>query len=140
MALRILNALFNKLPQGLVAFGCVGIVGFMVDAILLTAMISYLGWGVYSARVISATAAVLATWLLNRHWTFKDRASDNKIRESSTYAGIQLLGVVINFSVYGISIYLSSTLMEYPVLAAAMGSITALLFNFTASKRYAFTG
>ena len=112
----------------------------MVDAILLTAMISYLGWGVYSARLVSGTAAILATWLLNRHWTFRDRASDNKIRESSTYAGIQLLGVVINFSVYGVSIYLSSTLMEYPVLPAAMGSITAMLFNFTASKRYAFTG
>ena len=124
----------------MVAFGCVGVVGFMVDAILLTAMISYLGWGVYSARLVSGTAAILTTWLLNRHWTFRDRASDNKIRESSTYIAINCCGAAINFSVYGFGVYLSSTLMEYPVLPAAMGAITAMLFNFTASKRYAFTG
>jgi putative flippase GtrA len=118
----------------------VGILGFMVDAILLTAMISYLGWGVYSARLVSGTAAILSTWFLNRQWTFRDRASDNKIRESSTYLVINCCGAAINFSVYGIGVYLSSTLLEYPVLAAAMGAITAMLFNFTASKRYAFTG
>ncbi|MDG1463008.1 MAG: GtrA family protein, partial [Gammaproteobacteria bacterium] len=104
------------------------------------AMISYFEWGVYSARVVSGAAAVTTTWLLNRQWTFKHRASTNKIIESSSYLGVQLLGVAINFSVYGVSIYLSSTLMQYPILPAAMGAITAMLFNFTATKRYVFTG
>lgn len=122
------------------AFACVGILGFIVDAIILTAMISYFEWGVYSARVVSGAAAVTTTWLLNRQWTFKHRASTNKIIESSSYLGVQLLGVAINFSVYGVSIYLSSTLMQYPILPAAMGAITAMLFNFTATKRYVFTG
>jgi len=132
--------LLNKLPAGFFAFACVGTVGFVVDATILTTLIFSYDWGHYSARVASFAVAVFVTWLLNRVWTFRDQASASKTREYSVYLTVQTVGATLNFAIYSACIFLVPSFKAYPVVPLAIGSLIAMVFNFLASRRYAFTG
>jgi putative flippase GtrA len=121
-------------------FLCVGTIGFIVDATVLSILIFEFGWGHYISRVASFLVAVPCTWMLNRRLTFRETATANRTREYSIYLVIQGTGALLNFSVYSACIYFSSLMFDFPVLALAIGSGTAMLFNFLNMQRYAFTG
>ena len=136
----MIKSLYNKLPDRLFAFLCVGIVGFAVDATILQTLIFGFDWDYYLSRLVSFAVAVLCTWLLNRTWTFKDSATDNHAREYSIYMIIQSIGASLNFAIYSACIFANEIFLSYPIAALAIGSICAMFFNFAAMRRFAFTG
>ncbi|MGI9315841.1 MAG: GtrA family protein [bacterium] len=136
----MLRTLRKKIPKRLIAFACVGAYGFLLDASILSVLIFKFGWNPYISRIISFGLALPFSWLLNRIWTFRGQASDNRTREYSIYAIIQSMGALLNLAIYSICIYSSAFMIAYPIVALAIGSGIALLFNFLMLKRYAFTG
>lgn len=129
------------LPRQGIAFLCVGTIGFLVDASVLTTLVGGLGLGHYGSRVVSFAAAVTVTWLLNRRYTFAAQASDGRRRrEFSRYLGVQVTGALINLGVYGALVAGYELAFRHPVLPLAAGSLMALIFTFTASKYFAFAG
>jgi len=134
------NKLVNMLPKGFAAFVLVGGVGFLIDALVLQLVIYYGGLDPYTARFTTFPIPIFVTWLLNRRYTFRDHNTSNKTKEYATYFLVQVCGLAFNFSAYSIAVYSSPFIAQYPIIAQAMGSIAAMLFNFYAAKRYAFTG
>lgn len=132
--------MLKKIPDGFLPFACVGAVGFIVDAGILNWLIFSHGWDHYTARIASFAVAVLVTWFLNRNWAFRHQASANKTREYSAYLTVQTIGAALNFAIYSACIFLFPWFKQYPILPLAIGSGIAMLFNFAASRRYAFTG
>lgn len=120
------------------SFAKVGGIGFGVDAAILTLLVSGLGWGHYGARAISFAAAVSVTWYLNRRWTFARRASADRRREYSRYFAVQTVGAAINLGIYSVCIELLPVLGTYPVIPLAIGAGVAMVFNFLASRHFAF--
>ena len=51
-------------------FAIVGAIGFLIDAGVLTLLMTRFGFDPYGARTISFTLAVTATWYMNRQWVF----------------------------------------------------------------------
>ena len=121
-------------------FLCVGTIGFIIDATVLWLLIFEFDLGHYISRALSFLVAVPCTWILNRRLTFSEAATDNRTREYSMYLLIQTTGAFLNFAIYSACIFVSSLMFNFPVLALAIGSATATLFNFAALQRYAFTG
>ena len=66
-------------------FAFAGGVGFLVDSGVLEALVRFAGLQVHFARVISFLAAVTATWLINRTFTFQAaaarRLADRRVAE-----------------------------------------------------------
>ena len=118
-------------------FAIVGTIGFAVDTFFL-----YLckeAFGLYIARLISFFMAVIVTWLLNRQLTFKkEAAKENKGKEFFSYFAFMLIGGVLNYMAYSVSIHFSPFISSYPVIAVAIGSICGLLVNFTTSLLFIF--
>ena len=52
-------------------FGLVGVVGFLVDVGVLQFCMAMFGMNPYSGRLVSFLAAASATWICNRHFTFR---------------------------------------------------------------------
>jgi putative flippase GtrA len=52
-------------------FCAVGTVGFVIDAGILQLLVLGIGMSPYLVRIISFLVAASATWLMNRHYTFK---------------------------------------------------------------------
>ena len=121
-------------------FVLVGGIGFLVDASILTMLMTGFGFDHYSARAISFTAAVTATWYMNRRWVFNRRTVRISGREYTAYLLVQVTGAVINLSLFALIIELLPRFAELPVIPLAAGAAAALLFNFTAASRLVFPG
>ncbi len=128
------------LPQGFAAFTVVGAVGFVVDASILATLVHIYDWGDYSARVVSFGFAVSVTWLLNRQFVFAANKTFDRRAEYTRYLAVQGTGMAINFLVYSLCIATSDLMDRLPVIALAVGSITALFFNYAGSRLFVFTG
>jgi putative flippase GtrA len=121
-----------------VKFGIVGAVGFIVDAGILQLLVSLAQWGPIEARILSFPSAVAATWLLNRHITFRASADGSAWQSLVRYVTVSIAGATVNFAVYTALILLSGTMAAFPTAPLAAASITALVVNYMGSKHFAF--
>lgn len=114
-------------------FGLVGAVGFLVD---VTVLYSFAGLiGLFYGRVVSFLAAVVATWLLNRRWTFKSRNSGLRNRhEFAVYLALMLVGGSVNYGVYVWFVVAYQLVQHHPVIGVAVGSLAGMLINFLSSR------
>ncbi len=120
-------------------FVVVGAVGFLIDAGILTALMTGFDFDPYRARAISFTIAVTATWYMNRRWVFERNAVPVSGREYSSYFFVQVVGAAINLSVFIAVIEFVPSLAIVPVIPLAIGAAAALLFNFGMSSRFVFS-
>jgi len=116
-----------------IRFGTVGAIGFLVDVVVLYSIDGLIG--LFYGRAVSFLAAVLATWLLNRIWTFRHRSSGLKFsREFVVYLGLMLIGGAVNYSAYVWLVVSYQLALQYPVIGVAVGSLAGMLINFLASR------
>ncbi|CAN7443111.1 GtrA family protein [Caballeronia sp. LjRoot31] len=130
----------RALVKKLLAFGCVGAVGFAVDAGVLSLLAQKLGVNVYLARVISFLIAVFVTWLLNRTWVFKaaEGKTGDKRLEYISYFAVQSVGALLNLGVFAALVASHAALRAYPVVPLAAGSIVGMFFNYTGAHFWVF--
>ena len=121
-------------------FSVAGGIGFLVEAVVLTLLVNGFDRDVYFSRILSFLIAVTTTWLINRRYAFRARASAQKKSEYGRYFMVQTAGVLINFAVYIAAILLYPVLANYPVLPLALGSGVALLVNFAGMRLFVFRG
>ena len=121
-------------------FASVGAVGFSIEAVILSILVGQ-GLDVYLSRVISFPVALTVTWYLNRRHTFLCEKK-NRFRtlrsEYIAYFIIQIVGALLNLSVFSLVVYLSSELKLIPVVPLAIGAGVSMIFNFLASKYFVF--
>lgn len=121
----------------LIRFACVGGIGFVVDASILTLLVNGVDWGVFKARALSFCAAVTCTWYVNRRWVF---VGTRRLRdEYSSYFLVQIIGAGLNLCIYVALIKLLPVLATAPIVPLAAGAALALLFNYFAAARLVFS-
>lgn len=125
-------------PRGsrFVPFVAVGAIGFAIDASILTALVSGLGWSSYAARAVSFPLAITVTWLCNRGWVFG--RTNNARREYGAWILTQIVGATINLGGFALLLAAFPILERAPVVALMGGGILALLFNYVAARRWVF--
>lgn len=121
-------------------FAAAGGMGFVIEAVLLTWLVTGVGLNLYVGRAISFTTAVTATWAINRRFAFADLASNRKAREYAGYLAVQAAGALINLGVFVLVVAVWSWTKTVPVLPLAVGAGVALVFNFIASSLLVFQG
>jgi putative flippase GtrA len=131
-----LAARLQVLPPVL-RFGLVGGVGFAVDGGLLQLLV-WAGWGPIAARLVSFPVAVLATWWLNRMFTFGGQDGGSLWRSLGRYVAVSLVGTGINFGIYTSFVLGSAAMAANPLVPFAIASIVAMAFNYLGSKYFAF--
>lgn len=90
------------------------------------------------AQAVAFTVAVTVTWLINRHWTFAEHASNRWAHEWTRYIAANSVGAAVNNGVYIILVFTVSLFSKQPVLAVAAGSLVGMSFNFASSKLIVF--
>ena len=120
------------------SFVVVGSLGFIIDATVLSLLVHVWDWHPYAARALSFPPAVTVTWLCNRRWVFSRTA--DAAREYGAYFGVQAVGAGINFGTYALLIALIPSLARAPLVPLVAGSALALVFNYSAVRRWVFSG
>lgn len=116
-------------------FAAVGGIGFLVDALVLVALVAWTPLGPLSARIISIGVALAATWLLNRSLTFGPSARPLAV-EGTRYGGVGLASAAVSYAVYSALILLLPALP--PVAALALASGTAMGLSFLGYSRLVY--
>jgi putative flippase GtrA len=127
------------IPNGVLSFGFVGAIGFLVDGGMLTFLSLSLGVNIYAARVASFGLATMVTWYLNRRYSFRSANKGANIRtEYLRYLAVQIGGALLNLCVFSSAVYLYRWMEAYPIVPLALGAVVGLIFNFTLSSMWVF--
>lgn len=123
----------KKSIKGLLSFGAVGTIGFIVDTAVLYLISGTVG--LFSGRIISFSIAVFTTWLLNKKYTFHGRESGFKAhKEFTLYFSLMIFGGALNFLTYSLLIITYKSILQNPIIAVAFGSLAGMCINFISSR------
>ncbi|MFK0162668.1 GtrA family protein [Rhizobium sp. NPDC090279] len=112
-----------------------GSIGFVVDAGVLHLLLWFTPLGPFIGRAISIPSALLATWVLNRNFTF-GRSDRSLAAEGFRYGSVGLTSALLNYALF------SSLLMTEPglrpIIALTLASGAATAFSFFGYSRFVF--
>lgn len=130
----------RHLPKQLAWFGVGGFIGFLVDAGIVQLLVSKLNADPYVGRLFSFLCAATATWLFNRHVTFKKRGDYTLLGEWSRYMAAMSAGFVVNYATYAAVVYFSHFVQAWPAIGVAAGSLPGSAVNFIGARHWVFSG
>ncbi len=142
-------------------FGIVGISNTVIDIGLFNLLTGLFGMYVVWANTISVTAAIINSYIWNKNWTFKDKASKNLLAQFVKFVLFSLVGMGIqNVVVWGLATKWTVSgefvfrIVELLRVNSLLGFITesftinnwakvwgialALVWNFFAYKKWTF--
>ena len=118
-------------------FAIAGVVGLLVDIAVLYAVRDFAG--PFYGRALSFFAAVLATWLVNRSFTFKGhRSGMSRKGEFSAYFVLMLGGGAVNYAAYSALVLASDLVRQHLFIGVAAGSLAGMGVNFLTSRYLLF--
>ncbi|WP_424809681.1 GtrA family protein [Rhodococcus sp. 27YEA15] len=133
----------------LIKFAIVGGTTFLIDsAIFYTLKLTILESKPVTAKIIAGVIAVIASYILNREWSFKNRGGREPAHEAALFFVISAIGVVISF----IPLYISSYVFDLRVpdvslatenvadfvSAYIIGNLLQMAFRFWTFRRFVF--
>lgn len=121
--------------QRFLRFCAVGVLGFVIDASITTLLSTELQ--PLLARVPAFLAASIATYNLNRAWSFSHTGSSSW-RGYRTYVVTTSVGALINYAVFMVVVIVGGSLTWVIVTGVALGALAGLVFNYAAASRVVF--
>lgn len=120
-------------------FVFVGGCGFLVDAVLLQALV-WSGFGPIPARLASFPAAVVTTWLLHRRLTFSSRRASRRGLELGKYLTAQIVSALLGLAAFTFLVLFAPVFATYPIAALVVSSAIGTVSNYLFSHYLVFTG
>lgn len=114
-------------------FAVSGVLALALDVAVLYALKAALG--VYLARLLSFLCAATFTWWFSRRFTFPGPKPHGLLREYLGYLSAMAVGAAINYGVYAACVAGWPAAAAQPAIGVALGSLSGMLFNFTAASR-----
>jgi len=133
----------------LIKFAIVGATTFIIDsAIFYTLKLTILEPKPVTAKVISGIVAVIASYILNREWSFRDRGGRERHHEALLFFAFSGVGVLLSMAPLWVSSYVLglrvpnvSLTMENVadfLSAYVIGNLLQMAFRFWAFRRWVF--
>ncbi|RAX39436.1 GtrA family protein [Rhizobium tropici] len=112
-----------------------GSVGFVVDAGVLHLLLWFTPFGPFVGRAISIPSALLATWFINRNFTF-GRSDRSLAAEGFRYGSVGLTSALLNYALFS-SLLMAEPALR-PIIALTLASAAATAFSFFGYSRFVF--
>jgi putative flippase GtrA len=124
-----------------VKFAVIGGLNVIVNAVVfnLLLLLPVFDNGELKAKVIATAVAIVSSYFMNRHWTYRDRDKSAAHREFVLFVGFNLAGLLIELAVMGVTKYwfgLTSWLAINAAFVIGLGLGT--IFRFFTYRRYVF--
>jgi putative flippase GtrA len=133
----------------LIKFAIVGGTTFVIDsAIFYTLKLTILEPKPVTAKVIAGIVAVIASYVLNREWSFRDRGGRERHHEALLFFAFSGVGVLLSMAPLWISSYVFQLRVPTVSLTAEniadfisayiIGNLLQMAFRFWAFRRWVF--
>jgi putative flippase GtrA len=124
-----------------VKFAVIGGLNVIVNAAVFNVLLllTIFHNGELKAKVVATAVAIVSSYFMNRHWTYKDRDKSAAHREFVLFVGFNLAGLLIELAVMGITKYWLGMTSWLAINAAfAIGLGLGTIFRFFTYRRYVF--
>jgi putative flippase GtrA len=133
----------------LIKFAIVGATTFVIDTtIFFTLKLTILDTKPVTAKIIAGIVAVIASYILNREWSFRDRGGRERHHEALLFFGVSAVGVLLAmaplyFSSYVLGLRVPEVSLTVEniadfVSAYIVGNLLQMGFRFWAFRRWVF--
>jgi putative flippase GtrA len=133
----------------LIKFAIVGGTTFVIDsAIFYTLKLTVLEPKPVTAKVIAGIVAVIASYVLNREWSFRDRGGRERHHEALLFFAFSGVGVLLSMAPLWVSSYIFQLRVPMVSLtveniadfisAYIIGNLLQMAFRFWAFRRWVF--
>ena len=140
---------FAERHHEMIKFAIVGATTFVIDsAIFFTLKLTILEPKPVTAKVIAGIVAVIASYILNREWSFRDRGGRERHHEALLFFVFSGVGVVLSMAPLWVSSYVlelrvpnvSLTVENIAdfISAYLLGNLLQMGFRFWAFRRWVF--
>lgn len=109
--------------------------GFLVDALVLSALLHFTPLGPFVSRAVAIAAAMGFTFVFNRGLTF-GRSNRRLLSESIRYGAVGIVTAIVNYGLYA-SLLIAIPPLQ-PLVALAMASLAAMGLSFFGYSRLVF--
>jgi putative flippase GtrA len=133
----------------LIKFAIVGATTFVIDSsIFYTLKLTILEPKPVTAKVIAGIVAVIASYILNREWSFRDRGGRERHHEALLFFAFSGVGVLLSMAPLWVSSYVldlrvpsvsltAENIADF-VSAYVIGNLLQMAFRFWAFRRWVF--
>lgn len=133
----------------LIKFAIVGATTFVIDsAIFYTLKLTILEPKPVTAKVIAGIVAVIASYVLNREWSFRNRGGRERHHEALLFFAVSGVGVLLSMAPLWFSSYILELRVPHVSLtieniadfvsAYVLGNLLQMAFRFWAFRRWVF--
>jgi putative flippase GtrA len=145
---RVIRPLAERHHE-LIKFAIVGATTFIIDsALFYTLKLTVLEPKPVTAKIISGIVAVIASYILNREWSFRDRGGRERHHEALLFFAFSGVGVLLSMAPLWISSYVFELRVPHVSLtieniadfisAYLLGNLLQMAFRFWAFRRWVF--
>ncbi len=138
--LRLLPERWQKLIREMAKFGIVGGVNFAINFAVFNLLVIYVMHnGELKANVVATVVATTTSYLMNRHWTYRDRPKASMRREYVLFFLFNGIGLGIELGILGAFKYglgLESLLALN--IAKFGGQVFGTIFRFWSYRTFVF--
>lgn len=148
----MINSFFQKFPviEQFIKFALIGAMNTLVDLSILNLLMYVSGQaeGIYYSvfKAFSFTCAVIFSYNLNKRWTFKDLADEDRAKKFTQFLAISIIGAIINVSTATIVVSYVKPIINISFLTpqlwgnigALAGTAVGLVWNFLGYKFIVF--
>jgi len=133
----------------LIKFAIVGASTFVIDsAVFYTLKLTVLEPKPVTAKIIAGIVAVIASYILNREWSFQNRGGRERHHEALLFFGVSAVGVLLSMAPLWFSSYVlmlrvpdvsltNENIADF-VSAYIVGNLLQMAFRFWAFRRWVF--
>lgn len=139
---RLLPQRLRTLAPEMVKFGIIGGLNVIVNwvAFNLLLLLPLFANGQLKAKVIATGVAIVSSYFMNRHWTYKDRDKSAAHREFVLFLGFNLAGMLIELAVMAMTKYVFGLTSWLAINVAFMiGLGLGTVFRFFTYRTWVFT-
>ncbi|MFU8852129.1 GtrA family protein [Micromonospora sp. SL1-18] len=137
---RLLPERWQKFIHEALKFGIVGGVNTVINYAVFNALaLTAFRDGQLKATVVATIVATITSYLMNRHWTYRDRPKSALRREYTLFFLFNLTGLIIELGVLGAAKYgLGVTSLLTLNVAKTGGVLLATVFRFWSYRTFVF--
>ena len=139
---RLLPQRLRTLAPEMMKFGLIGgfnvIINWVTFNLLL--LLPMFADGQLKAKVIATAIAIISSYFMNRHWTYKDRDKSAAHREFVLFLGFNLAGMLIELAVMAMTKYVFGLTSWLAInVAFVVGLGLGTVFRFFTYRTWVFT-
>jgi putative flippase GtrA len=117
------------------------VISLLIDLAVFNLMLQVLPDKPLTAKVVSTAVSATNAFVLNRHWSFKDRARSSLRREYVLFLVLNSVGLAISLLCLSISHYVLGfeSVLASNVAANGVGLVLGTAFRFWSYRRFVWT-